>query len=475
MSARIRRILDRLRAPLREIGLNTVAFGMIVAVQQVLVFPGISRLTDATGFSQVILLITISTIVVNVIGTEASKVSLIRSETYRRLGIPWDSPRLVLVSTMAVTILLSAVAMFAQVPGHLILQYLMITLLGIFRSYATTPDKYLGAFHRVVLVHGVYAVGAVGGLLLTPMTGSPYTAFLVAELLSAMAVVIVRLRRREVSLTMRRTEQYRSTLRPFLTLALIALLINMVSYLDRLTITPLIGASALAVYYSATALSSSLSLLTNPMGNAMLARLGRMSHERRGQMFSRGLLLAVPLVITCWVGSFAIAFIGLVVLYPAHLQAALPLLAPVSLAAAFTNAIALLAPLLQRFLPIRRLLWFYLPYAVIYLCAITGFSMLWGLSGFAWASALSNATLFLMYLVQIRRTARAASDSPAAPSEPHPSDDALSPTADPDRGTAQASTDDRTSSAAPGGELEALPCSEASLSAAVRTSSARER
>lgn len=475
MSARIRRILDRLRAPLREIGLNTIAFGMIIAVQQVLVFPGISRLTDATGFSQVILLITISTIAVNVIGTGASKVSLIRSEAYRRLGIPWDSPRLVLVSTMAATILLSVVAIFAQVPGHLIIQYLMITLFGIFRSYATTPDKYQGAFHRVVLVHGVYAVGAVGGLLLIPTTGSPYTPFLVAEALSVVAVVIVRLRHREVGLTIRRTAQYRSTLRPFLTLALISLLVNILSYLDRLTITPLIGASALAVYYSASALSSSLSLITNPMGNAMLARLGRMGHERRGQMFSRGLVLAVPLVIMAWIASFAIAFIGLVVLYPAHLQAALPLLAPVSLAAAFSNAVALLAPLLQRFLPMRRLMWFYLPYAIVYLSSITGFSLLWGLSGFAWASAFSNASLFLMYLVQIHRIARTASDAPKAPSDPRASDDPSSSAGHPEGASVQASTDTPMPTGARDKMIDVPPGSESSQSAAVRAFPTRER
>lgn len=411
------RLLARFRSPLHEIGLNTIAFGLVIAVQQILVFPGLSRLTDAAGFSQVILLITLSTIVVNVVGTEASKISLIRSEEYRRRGLPWDTPRLVLVGTVGATALLSAAAILAQIPWHLLIQYVAITTLGITRSYATTPDKYLGAFHRVVLVHAVYAVGAIGGLLLVPSTGSPFTPFLLAEALSVVAVLMVRLRHRDVRLTLGRTEEYRATVRPFLALALIALLINCVAYLDRLTITPLIGAGALAVYYSASALSSSLSLLTNPMGNAMLARLGRMSHESRGHLFSRGLLLAVPLVLTFWACSLVIAYFGVVVLYPAHTQAAIPLLPPVSLAAAFSNAVALLSPLLQRFLPMRRLLWFYLPYSLIYLLAATGFSLVWGLQGFAWASALTNALLFLMYLLQIRRTA--SSDArPRRESEP---------------------------------------------------------
>lgn len=399
----------QLRGSLRDVGLNTIAFGMIIAIQQILVFPGLSRMIEPVDFAQVILLITISNIVVNVVGMEASKVALIRSEAYRLGGLPWDSPRLVLVSSAAVIPLLVIAAALAQVPWYLIVQYGVITLLGTVRSYATTPDKYQGAFHRVVLVHGIYAIGAVAGLLLVPATATSTFPFLVAETLSVITVMIVRWRRPEVGLTIHRTTEFGATMHRFLILSLIALLLNVVTYLDRLTITPLIGAGALAVYYSATALSSSLSLITNPMGNAMLARLGRMSAARRGQMFSRGLMLAAPLVLVCWVGSFFIALGGLLVLYPRHLPEALPLLPPVSLSAAFSNAVALLSPLLQRFLPARRLLWFYLPYSLVYLLSISAFSTWWGLSGFAWASALASAVLFTMYLAQLRMTARAAS------------------------------------------------------------------
>lgn len=418
MAILIRETLTRVRAPLREVGLNTIAFGMIIAAQQLFVFPGLSRMTTAVGFSQVILLITISTIVVNVLGNEASKVSLIRGEAYRRRGLPWDTPRLVLGGMILAALAIVLVTVATSISWELSLQYGLITLLGIARTFGTTPDKHTGAFHRVVIAHGTYAAGALGGLFLVQPLGSPYVPFLAAEALALAVVVLIRIRYRDVAWTVRRTVEFRPTMHSFLGLGLIAVLINAVTYLDRLTITPLIGAGALAVYYSASALSSSLSLITNPGGNAMLARLGRMSDERRGQVFTQGLLLAIPLVLVCWAGSFIIALGGLVVLYPSHLQAALPLLAPISLAAAFSNAVALLSPLLQRFLPVRRLLWFYLPYTIVYLAAITVFSALWSLNGFAWASALANAMLFAMYLVQIRRTARSASGPPLPAPEP---------------------------------------------------------
>lgn len=407
MTVLTRRTLDRVRAPLREVGLNTVAFGLIIAVQQLIVFPGIARQTSAAEFSQVILFITVSTILSNVLGNEASKVSLIRAEAYRRRGLPWDSPRIAAAGSVAV--LLAAVALLglASLPPQLVLPYGAITVLAIVRTILTTPDKSVGAFHRVVIVHGVYAAGAVPGLLLVASTGSLALPFLLGETLSVLAVLVVRLRHREVPLTLRRTAESPATLRAFTSLALIALLLNAVTYIDRLTITPLLGASALAVYYSATALSSSLSLITNPGGNAMLARLGRMSDEARARAYSRGLMLAAPLVLVFWVASLIIALGGLALLYPSHLEAALPLLLPVSLAAAFSNSVSLLSPLLQRFQPLNRLLLFYAVFAVVDLAAILVLSSLFGLVGFAWASTIANSVLLVLYLVQIRRGARA--------------------------------------------------------------------
>jgi len=442
MTGMLRRASVVARAPLREVGLNTLAFGLVIAVQQLLVFPGLGRMTNAVQFSQVILLITVSTIVVNVIGTEASKVSLIRGEAYRRRDLPWDTPRIVLAGMLLVGLAVLLATALGLLPGALALQYGAITLLGIGRSYATAPDKHLGAFGRVVLVHGAYAIGAVGGLLLVRPMGSVYLPFLAAEAFAVVVVLAVRGRHREVGLTLRRTVEHGATLRTFGGLAAIALLINAVTYLDRLAITPMIGAGALAVYYSATALSSSLSLVTNPGGNAMLARLGRMPDARRGQMLRRGLLLVIPLVAVFWGVSLVVAYAGLVLLYPSHLEAARPLLVPVALAAAFSNAVALLSPLLQRFLPVRRLLASYLVYAAVHVAALIVLSTLWGLLGFAWASALAHAVLLGVYVLQIRRGAR---DVPVPPLAPVPHAD---PGAD---GTAPAR--DRAPTASRGEEL----------------------
>ncbi|GAA1731998.1 hypothetical protein [Brachybacterium phenoliresistens] len=440
MTTSVRRRESAGRGPLHEIGLNTLAFGLIIAVQQLVIFPGLAGRSGPVAFSDLILLITVSTIAVNVIGTEASKVSLIRAPAYRSHDLPWDVPRIVMISAGGAGLLVLAVWLLGWLPANAALPCGLIVLLGIARTYATTPDRHEGAYGRVILVHGAYAAGAVAGFLLIGPGDMLLLPFLVAESVSAVVAGIVRLRHRTVRWTMRRTPLYPGTLRAFLGLAAIAVLINGVTYIDRLAITPLLGAGALAVYYSATALSSSLSLITNPAGNAVLARLGRVPDERRAQLLARGLVLVPPLILVFWGASAVIAYAGLALLYPSHLPAALPLLLPVSLTAAFSNAVTLLAPLLQRFGPIRQLLGTYLVYAAAYLIAVLLLSRSHGLLGFAWAGTTAQAVLLVITITRIAIGSRRRPSAASPPREPgEPSDVPPDP-----RGASPQGTESRT-------------------------------
>lgn len=154
---------------LKPVGLNTVAFGLVIAVQQILVFPYLSRTVSVEDFSSAVLLVTVSTFVVNVVAGEASNVSLVRGGEYEARRLPWDAARLVVIGAAAVIILVACGAAARVISWDVAIQYGAITTLGMLRTYGVAPDKFQGRFEMVVLVHLSYAVGAAGGLrLVTP-------------------------------------------------------------------------------------------------------------------------------------------------------------------------------------------------------------------------------------------------------------------------------------------------------------------
>lgn len=388
------------RGLLRTVGLNAVAFGLIIAVQQILVFPALSRMVDIKAFSSTILLVTLSTVVVNVVGGEASNVALLRSGVYRKSDLPWDSAR-ILVSGLVVFVLSSVIATVVLGLGPtIVVQYIAITALGVVRTYGVTPDKAIDRFGRVVVVHAAYVLGAIIGLLFVPSVGSPYLPFLVGEVISVSVVALMRKRHRVVKLALVKTREYKTTLMIFIQIAVVALLMNLVSYLDRLVVIPLLGAAALSVYYAASALSKSLIMLTNPVANALLSRLGSVEDERSAALFARASVISLVSLGGFGMLSYALSLIGLKFLYPAFFESAIPIVLPVAVAAGAACASDLLRPLIMRFVPTSRFLVFNIAYACIFVASVAGFSASWGLPGFAWASALARGILFAVYFAQ---------------------------------------------------------------------------
>lgn len=394
---------------LGAIGLNAVAFALVIAVQQLIVFPALSRIVSLTEFAATILFVTVSTVLVNVLGGEVSNVSLLRHGDRARRRLPWDSPRLLLGGVALVTTGAAATMVFAPIQPAVTAQFLVVTLLGLLRVSGVAPEKASNEFHLVVVVHGAYAVGAVLGLSLVGPLRSSIVPFLSAELLAVAVVVVVRLRRRAIRLTLRRTEDFSAARRQFLQLALVAILMNTVAYLDRLVIVPLLGAAALSAYYAASALAKSLSMVTNPAANALLARVGAVGDERARPLLSKTSRLAV----IGWGGLFtlslALSVAGLAVLYPIYFEVGLSLVVPVAVAAASGSASDLVRPLIMRFVPTSRFLLFNVAYALVFVVSILVFSSLWGLVGFAWGGALARTTLLTIYLVQARYAARLSS------------------------------------------------------------------
>lgn len=384
----------------RAVALNTLAFAILIGLQHIIIFPMLSRLVTLQAFSTAVLLITISTVTVNVLGGEASNIALLRSGTYSDRGLPWDSPRLVAFGMIFVTIGTAVSAPFHDVDSILIAQALATTLLGMVRSLALAPDKYANKFHLVLSVHFGYAVGALLGLTSVQSTGWTLLPFLVGEVFGLLIILVVRRAHQDVQLTLRRTEEYHTTRRRFMQLALVALLMNSVSYLDRLMIVPVLGATALGIYYSASALAKALSMVTNPVANTMLARLGALGDEGASQVCRRAFRVSV-----CAWGIFAassllVSVLGLKLLYPMFFVDAVSILVPVSVASASAAASDLLRPVALRFMPLWRFVAFNVVYAVTFLTTILVFSHEWGLAGFAWAGAIARTGLFCLFLCQ---------------------------------------------------------------------------
>ncbi len=382
------------------VSLNAVAFGLVIATQQLMVFPALSRIVGDQLFARTILCVTVATIAVNVVGGESSNVALLRSRIYRQQRLPWDFPRLLVAGLGLTSVVLAVLAIIGVVSSVVAVEIGLLVVLGSLRTYGVSPAKSKGRFGFVVVVHATYATGAIGGLLLVDPTGSTFAPFLLGELLANLALLPVWFGRGPIRQTIHSTSEFRATAIAFGHLACVAALMNFVSYADRLIIVPMLGSTALSLYYAASALSKSLSLITNPAANAALAYLGRTKDESASRVF-RLALRAAPVLLVVFTGtSLAITYVALKFLYPMYFEQALTIIVPVAIAAGASSSAYLLQPIVMRFANTRRLLTFNLAYAAAFLVLMAALSKAWGLLGFAWAGALASTFLLILYVGQ---------------------------------------------------------------------------
>lgn len=389
--------MSRRGEAIKDVSLNMISFGLIIGVQQLLVMPIVAHIAGAEVFAQQILYVTFVTIVVNVTGVELGNMALARASAYTRMRRLWDfGPALPMLSLFCAAVVfgLGWGWQLSPIDG---LGYAAVAALGVLRAFTTACLRYRSRFGDVVGVGVAYAVGAAAGLWWAVDLGWFVAPFLAAEVA---AIILLGLRRPFKGIAFGQNEDaacLRESIALFLQLAAVSLLMNFVSYFDRLLALPLLGASALAIYYAASVVAKSMSLLTNPVAATLLARLADLRYSQVHNVKAKFIRAVIPFALVSALINLGAAVLGLRFLYPTYYSVGIGLVVPIALGAAMASSSDLLRPLLIRFYKAHIFLFANLGYAVIFGTSVFFFSHWWGLPGFAWATAVGRATQLCAY------------------------------------------------------------------------------
>jgi O-antigen/teichoic acid export membrane protein len=386
-------IVGRLRGTLaQDIAQTTGAFAAIVGIQQVLLLPFIASRATPETFAQVVLIVTISAITANLVGGESANTLLIRGKKYADVGMRWDFHR---VFTGAIVIgLFATTAIWTWIdagPQTVLLAAALTTLTSL-RLFLASPFRLEQRFEVVTVAHAAYALMSALSLFLPVGTGMLILPFLVGEVTAVMVLGGALWRdRAQVTLLRHGSPQpFSSSLRTYLALVAAAAFANIVGYLDRLLIVPILGSAALAVYFAASVIPKSVSTLVNPAAGLLLAKFGSLP-DAEGPRVLRRLGRMLPFVTGIAVFmALAAGSLGLSVLYPQYSEQGRSVLLPISLAVGMGSSAYLLQPFVLRFLPAAFVIGANATQAVVFAGAALALSASYGITGFAWASALAS-------------------------------------------------------------------------------------
>lgn len=389
--------LKKIQNLIRDLLFNTLGFGIYIATQQILLMPIMARILPEEDFAKVVLYISVFAIITNVLGSELGIVKQVKKE---KISEESDYNRILL--QLFPTIILIAIMILAILRFN-ILEIIMLTItiiLGNTRLYSAAHFRANKDFKKIVMQNILYLVGTAIGLFIT------YKLKLIAipMLLAEIMCLIFDISKTDIIKTgISKTKHNKEIWNTFAGFGFISFLINMTTYFDKIIIYPILGENAVNVYYATSSMSKILSLITNPLHGVILSWLKGNDEEFKKKVTTVTLKANMPILIITFVLSLPLTYIAVIILYPQYLEDSKKLIIPICIGVAFSTAASIIKAILMKYIESKKLVKMYVIYNVILLVGATIASYYFGITGFAYATAIASTSLWIMFILLLNR------------------------------------------------------------------------
>ena len=389
--------LKKIQNLIRDLLFNTLGFGIYIATQQILLMPIMARILPEEDFAKVVLYISVFAIITNVLGSELGIVKQVKKE---KISEESDYNRILL--QLFPTIILIAIIILAILRFN-ILDIIMLTItiiLGNTRLYSAAHFRANKDFKKIVMQNILYLVGTAIGLFIT------YKLKLIAipMLLAEIMCLIFDISKTDIIKTgISKTKHNKEIWNTFAGFGFISFLINMTTYFDKIIIYPILGENAVNVYYATSSMSKILSLITNPLHGVILSWLKGNDEEFKKKVTTVTIKANMPILIITFVLSLPLTYIAVIILYPQYLEDSKKLIIPICVGVAFSTAASIIKAILMKYIESKKLVKMYVIYNVILLVGATIASYYFGITGFAYATAIASTSLWIMFILLLNR------------------------------------------------------------------------
>lgn len=380
----------------KDFSWNIAATVLGTAVLQIMVYPILARWTESDVYGEILTIMGIANILVTSIGGGLNNTRLIQEEKYgdRYVG---DFNKLLgyynIVGTCIFSLLM--ISMFELTISNLVVISLYV-FLGIIRGYGSVAYRlkinYVANFKMNVFL----SVGYVVGIILIKITNIWAFPFCLAEFLGICYLYKTSSLHKE---GFKKTALWSNTSKILIVLIINTVISNIVTYLDRLVLYPMLGGEQVSIFTVSSFVGKSIGILITPISGVLLSYYA----QKNFRMTIRKYWLINLVLIT---GSTFLGGIALIlapwftgILYPTLIEASLPYITIANTAALIGVLSNVISPAILKFANINWQLIIQVIYIALYFGLGIVFLNKGGLYGFCIANMLANAVRVCIFLV----------------------------------------------------------------------------
>lgn len=382
--------------------LNIIAVALPIAMLQLIIYPKVAKIVGGDQYGLMLTIYSIWIMISNSLGNVLNNIKLLRFPEYQKLGEEGD-----LMILLRKWIVGSAIVVFFAIWFYCGSFSLIHLVLGTVISICILLKAYLEVGFRIKLNYfsilcnnALLCTGFFLGFYFFRITGLWEFIFLTGYSFSFVFCVVKTGLLKE---PFNKTSLYKDVRNDAYSLVLATVITNLINYADKLVLYPLMGGTAVSIYYTATILGKITGMLTGPINSVVLSYITRWDKSKTGVFY---IVLAVGLGVVT-VGYFITLLIARPVinlLFPQWVEEVMEIIPLTTVTVMLTVLTSLLQPFVLKYC---RIQW---QIGISAIGSITYFSLalllwsLYGLKGFCVGTIIGVITKLLLILLVYYRS-----------------------------------------------------------------------
>lgn len=365
---------------LSDVTLNIFAALVPMFVLQFFILPKVATDINSKEYGQLIALVALMNLCAGTFGNTLNNSRLLNYKKYSDINVQGDYSILLRISILA-NILFMVLGLWYYGRDLNIFSGLLLILASIFllvRSYANVEFRTKLNFKNILVDSLVLFVGYLAGFFLF-MTFGYWQLIYICGFAASFIFVLNKTNTLKEPLI--KTSLFKQTTSQTITLMISGLLLSLAIYIDKLLLYPLLGGAAVTVYYTATILGKTISLVIQPITSVMLSYFAQLN---KFEAKNFRLLFGVSTIIGVVVYGLTIVISAplLRIIYPQYVNDAVNYIYVTTFSIIVTIISDILNSVLLKFCPLGWQLVINGTFILVYIVATLTLLNIYGLMGF---------------------------------------------------------------------------------------------
>lgn len=384
--------------------LNIVAAALPVAMLQLIIYPQVANNLGGDEYGLMLTIYSIWIMITNSLGNVLNNIKLLKYPQYQEMKEQGDIS-ILLRQWIAAGAAIVFIAINLYFGEFTLLHGLLGCIVGILiflKAYLEVGFRIKLNFGYILINNALLSIGYLIGFYVFRETGIWEFIFLIGYLLSC---VFCEIKTRLLREPIRKTRIYSDVCKDSYSLVVAAVVNNLINYADKLVLYPLMGGTAVSIYYTATILGKITGMLTGPINSVILSYITRWD-KSRANVFSKVLVIGAVIVAIGYGCTMVLARPVINILFPQWVDEVMEIIPLTTITIMLTVLVSFLQPFVMKYCKMQWQIGISaIGSSAYFICALVLWSIM-GLKGFCIGTIVGGVVKLVIMIAVYHRSTR---------------------------------------------------------------------